>query len=380
MTSLTAQFMKVWRVAWMGLATIATFAVVVMLLWPPVPRQASAKAQNEKPPDAAQLDSSGFIVVPAGSSLVQKLSIATIEPEQVSFPVLHVSGSIVARVVGGKSRLEDRWQFASDDVSTTYSDWIKSQAEIENAEKQLKTIQGLAESNIQRYEKLVNRLRKLVANGTEAPKDLSTAESDLAQAQLQAQQNTTAAENTLKLSRKNRVLLERQLQQVGLDPEIFASPEEEAVFLVANVPESQVDQVRTGQSCEAQLFALPGKKFGGHVEKMSPTVSSERRAMRVLFHLSDPQEHLKPGMYAEVGLGTDPREALLVPAEAMLHVGSADYLLVDAGGGKWRIAECQAGESHGDRIEIAKGLKPGDRIITQGAILLKPLVVLAKDK
>ena len=380
MTSITAQFMKIWRVAWMGIATTATIAVVVMLLWPPAPRQASAKAQNEKPPDAAQLDSSGHIVVPPASSLVQKLSIAAIEPEQVSFPVLHVSGSIVARVVGGKSRLEDRWQFASDEVSTTYSDWMKSQAEIENAEKQLKTIQGLAESNIQRYEKLVNRLRKLVANGTEAPKDLSTAESDLAQAQFQAQQNTTAAENTLKLARKNRVLLERQLQQAGLDPEIFANPEEEAVFLVANVPESHMDQVQTGQSCEAQLFALPGKKFGGHVEKMSPTVSSERRAMRVLFHLSDPQEHLKPGMYAEVGLGTDPREALLVPAEAMLHVGSVDYLLVDAGGGKWRIAQCTAGESHGDRIEIAKGLKAGDRIITQGAILLKPLVVLAKDK
>ena len=58
MTSLTAQFMKIWRVAWMGIATIATIAVVVMLLWPPAPRQASAKAHNEKPPDAARLDSS----------------------------------------------------------------------------------------------------------------------------------------------------------------------------------------------------------------------------------------------------------------------------------------------------------------------------------
>jgi RND family efflux transporter MFP subunit len=380
MTSITAQFMKIWRVAWMGIATIGTIAVVVMLLWPPAPRQASAKAQNEKPPDAARLDSSGLIVVPPGSSLVQKLSVAAIKPEKVSFPVLHVSGSIVARLVGGKSRLEDRWQFANDEVSTTYSDWMKSQAEIDNAEKQLETIKGLAKTNVERYEKLVNRLKKLVENGTEAPKDLSVAESDLAQAQFQAQQNTTAAQNTLKLALKNRVLLERQLQQAGLDPSIFSSPEEESVYLVANVPESHIDQVQSGQSCEAHLFALPGQKFVGHVEKISPTVSAERRSLRVLFHLSDPQEHLKPGMYAEVGLGTDPRETLLVSAEAMLHVGSVDYLLVDAGGGKWRIAECEAGESHGDRIEIAKGLKAGDRIITQGAILLKPLVVLAKDK
>ncbi|MCE9526851.1 MAG: efflux RND transporter periplasmic adaptor subunit [Planctomycetales bacterium] len=380
MTSISAQFMQVWRVAWMGIATVATLAVVTMLLWPPAPRKASSKSQEEKAPDAAQLDSSSNIVIAAGSSLLQKLTTSVIQPESVSFPVLHVSGSIVARLVGGKSRVEDRWQFSSPDVSMTYSDWMKSQTEIENAEKQLTTIKGLAESNIHRYEKLVDRLKKLVANGTEAPKDLSTAESDLAQAQFQAQQNITAAENTLKLARKNRVLLERQLQQAGLDAEIFDKPEEESVFLIANVPESQMDQVQAGQACEAQLFAVPGKKFVGHVEKMSSTVSSERRALRVLFHLTDPEEHLKPGMYAEVGLGTDARKALLVPAEAMLHVGSLDYLLVDAGGGKWRIAECKAGESHGDRIEIATGLKPGDRIITQGAILLKPLVVLAKDK
>lgn len=380
MTSITAQFMQVWRVTWMGFSTLATLAVVTMLLWPPAPRQASSKSIEEKPPESAQLDSSGDIVIAPGSSLLQKLSIATIEPESVSFPVLHVSGSIVARLVAGTSRVEDRWQFASPEISTTYSDWTKSQTEIENAEKQLTTIKGLAESNIQRYEKLVTRLRKLVANGTEAPKDLSVGESDLAQAQFQAQQNITAAENTLKLARKNRVLLERQLQQAGLDAGIFAAPEEESVYLIANVPESQMDQVKEGQACQAQLFALPGQKFVGHVEKMSTTVSSERRALRVLFHLSDPGEHLKPGMYAEVGLGSDARKALLVPAEAMLHVGSLDYLLVNAGAGKWRIAECEAGESHGDRIEIAKGLQAGDRIITQGAILLKPLVVLAKDK
>src|SRR6185436_4482078 len=129
------------------------------------------KPHAEPPRENAKLDSSGNIVISKDSSLQQKLSSTQIKPEMVSFPVLRVSGSIVARVVAGKARVEDRWQFAGEDVSTTYSDWIKSQTEIENAEKQLTTIQGLADSNIKRYEKLVDRLRKLVANGTEAPKN-----------------------------------------------------------------------------------------------------------------------------------------------------------------------------------------------------------------
>src|SRR3954469_19268426 len=162
MTSISLQLMRVWRVAWMGIATLATIAVVVMLLWPPPARQASAQTKVEAPPEAARLDSEGDILIPAGSSLAQKLSTALVQPESVAFPVLHVNGFIIARLVAGESRIEDRWQFASEEISTTYSDGVKSETEIENAGKQLNTITDLAQSNIQRYEKIVARLRKLV--------------------------------------------------------------------------------------------------------------------------------------------------------------------------------------------------------------------------
>ena len=64
--------------------------------------------------------------------------------------------------------------------------------------------------------------------------------------------------------------------------------------------------------------------------------------------------------------------------KAMLHVGSEDYLLVELGAGRWKIAPCVAGEAHGNKIEITSGLSAGDKIIGRGAILLKPLVVQAK--
>src|SRR5882724_11487651 len=95
MTSISLQLMRVWRVAWMALATLATVGVVVMLLWPPPARQASAQTKVEKPPEAARLDSEGDILIPGGSSLAQKLSLAVVEPENVAFPVLHVNGFII---------------------------------------------------------------------------------------------------------------------------------------------------------------------------------------------------------------------------------------------------------------------------------------------
>jgi membrane fusion protein, heavy metal efflux system len=362
----------------MTLSSIATIAVVVMLLWPPPERQVSAKPAASVAPDAFRLSEEGDILIPAGSPLEQKVDVVDVLPDEVSFPVLRVTGSIVVRLIDGAKAPEDRWQFSTEELSSTYAEWLKAQAEIENGEKQLVKVNELAKSTVARYTDIVVRLRKLVATGTEAPKDLMTAEADLKQAELQGQKDIYSAESAVKLAKKNLASLERKFQQAGLDPQVFAAPEEDMTLVVANVPEQKMTVVHEGQACTAQLYGYPGHPFAGHVERIGTTVSQDRRAMRVLFHITDTDDLLKPGMFAEIGLGTDARPALMVPAEAMLHVGSADYLLVQAGPGRWRITPCVAGEAHGSKIEITSGLSAGDRIIGRGAILLKPLVVQAK--
>ena len=91
--------------------------------------------------------------------------------------------------------------------------------------------------------------------------------------------------------------------------------------------------------------------------------------------LVNPRFSLKPGMFADVDLGTDAREALLAPADGLLHVGRSDYMLAAASSGVWRITEVRVGEVRGGRAEVLEGLKAGDRVIGRGAILLKPIVV-----
>jgi cobalt-zinc-cadmium efflux system membrane fusion protein len=359
----------------MTLSSIATLAVVIVLLWPPRERQVSAKPSSNPVPEAFRLSADGEILIPDDSPLKQKVDIVAIEPEEVSFPVLRVTGSIVARLIDGSKAPEDRWQFSTEELSSAYAEWIKTQAEIENTEKQLVKVRELAQSTVSRYTDIVERLRKLVKTGTEAPKDLMTAEADLKQSELQGQKDIYSAESTVKLAKKNLASLERKFQQAGLDPQAFVAAEEDATLVVANVPEQKMTVVHEGQACTAQLYGYPGHLFEGHVERIGTTVSQDRRAMRVLFHLTDKEDSLKPGMFAEIGLGTDQRRALLVPAEGMLHVGSTDYLLVEAAPGRWQITPCIAGEAHGAKVEITSGLEAGQRIMGRGAILLKPLVV-----
>src|SRR5438874_9746633 len=155
-------FVKTWRVTWMTLSSIATLAVVILLLWPPPERQVSAKPAIQNTPDACRLSADGDILIPPGSTLEHKLEIVEVQSDHVSFPVLRVTGSIVARLMDGAKTEEERWQFSTEELSNTYAEWLKSETEIANAKKQLDKVRELAESAVGYRNKVVDRLTKLV--------------------------------------------------------------------------------------------------------------------------------------------------------------------------------------------------------------------------
>jgi len=95
----------------------------------------------------------------------------------------------------------------------------------------------------------------------------------------------------------------------------------------------------------------------------------------VLFELSDPEGVLRPGMFAEVGLGTDEREAILIPSDGLLHVDLDDYAIVQVDTDEWRPQVVRVGEEFHGSFEVLRGLSPGNAVITRGTILLKPSVV-----
>jgi hypothetical protein len=156
-------------------------------------------------------------------------------------------------------------------------------------------------------------------------------------------------------------------------------------IVVSEVPEAKVGLVRKNQACVARFFAFKDELFEGYLASLSPSLSRERRTLRVFFEVRDPHSRLKPAMFAEIGLDASTRDVLLVSADGVLHIGRADYVLAGGEQGVWRIVEVTVGELHRvklnggerDEIEILSGLQPGTRVLGSGAILLKPLVVRA---
>jgi hypothetical protein len=318
-----------------------------------------------------------LISVKAGSLLEQKFNISTVKKEKINTPLLMVTGAVVARLPIGSAPMEDRWQFNSIDLSGVYTDWQRAQAEKEFNSKRLVKIRELTAAQYNSQKLAVDRLRKLVATGTEAIRDLTAAEANLLQVQLEGQKDVYEAETELTVATRTHAALERKLLQEGVDPVLLENSNPGVSLIMADVPELRINLVSVGQACTARFYGLPNQVFSGKVRSIAPTLSSERHTLRVFFELNDQADQFKPGMYAEIGLGTDPRDAVLIPTDGVLHSGNADYVLIGAEPDLWRITEVQVGENLDERIEILSGLTESQRVIGNGAILLKPMLVQA---
>jgi len=365
------------RNIWMGLAAIGTVVVLFVVV-----RQPKGGPTNPRdlstPAEVAKVVAPGLIDITAGSLLERKLDQQPVKTETVSFPLLTVTGAIAARIVPGAGKPEDRWQFSNPDLSNTFGDWQRANTEVEHATNQLAKTRELATAQVARFREVSARLERLVKAGTDAPKDLAAAKADLIQAQIQGQKDVFDAESALNLARRNRTAAERQLFQGGVDPSLLAATES-TVVVVADVPEAKAASIAVGQECEVRFYALPDAVFSARVARIAPTVSVERRTLRVLFEINDSNDRLKPGMFADIGLGTEPRAALLIPTDAVLHVGNGDFVFARKQQGPWRVTKIQLGESRGTSIEVREGLAADDEVIGAGAILLKPFVVEALD-
>ena len=115
----------------------------------------------------------------------------------------------------------------------------------------------------------------------------------------------------------------------------------------------------------------------------APVLNAEQRTLRVLFIVDDPMDLLRPGMFARIGVGTDERQTVQVPADCILHIGSDDVILVVKPDGnstdssllEIRTLACQ--EQINSEVEVRSGVKVGETVVAKNAILLKPIIVKA---
>jgi hypothetical protein len=316
------------------------------------------------------------------STLAHKIKKVPVTKVKISTPILSVTGTVVASLRQGNGK-SDYWQFHTPEILTAFTDWQKAVDDIKFQENLLTKIEKLESERQKAQAKIVEKLVETVNAGAAAGKELDEARLKLYEQEIQKDRAIHEQQKLIKDARRTEAALTRQLQLAGLDPELLQGLKNDTDIVMAEVPESKVSLVEDPkkaklekkQACTARFFGVPNQVFSGYVISVAPVLSKEKRTLRVLFQIHDPKDQVYAGMFGDIGVGTNARDTILIPADAVLHLGQFDYVLKASDkADEWLVTIVDIGESHGQNLEVLRGLAEGDEILGKGVILLKPYI------
>lgn len=136
------------------------------------------------------------------------------------------------------------------------------------------------------------------------------------------------------------------------------------------VPENDLASLREGLVIEAASAAYPGRRFAGRVLSVDSRIDATTRAVTVRAGIPNADGALRPGMFVNVTLTRDRREAIVIPEEALVPEQDKQFVFVVANGVATK-REVRIGARRPGRVEIASGLEVGERIVVEGTVKVR---------
>jgi Cu(I)/Ag(I) efflux system membrane fusion protein len=152
---------------------------------------------------------------------------------------------------------------------------------------------------------------------------------------------------------------------------LFQIADTSTVWIVADVAEQDIAQIRTGGKASVRVDAYPGKVLTGTVAYIYPTLKAETRTVSVRIELANPGGLLKPAMYAQVEFDAGgSRSVVAVPSAAVIDSGVRKVVVVDLGEGRFEPREVKTGVRGDALVEILDGVREGERVVAAGNFLI----------
>ncbi len=260
-----------------------------------------------------------------------------------------------------------------------------SAEQVKAAIAQAKASAKLAEVNF-------GRSKQLVADGIVAKADLDekTAMYDARQADVKAQEaNLLAAEEAIAAQRAEVARIE-QLSDfkrvtapwdgiitqrncavgnlitpaaLAAGRDLFRLSDISKLRVFVNVPQSNVDDVRVGQSAKVRVPEL-NRVLTGAVVRNSNALENQTRTLLAEVNVTNQRRALLPGMYVQVTIETqNPRKMVLVPGDTIVTRADGIFVAVVTPANTIEFRKIQVGRDFGTEIEAVSGLAEGDRVV-----------------
>jgi Cu(I)/Ag(I) efflux system membrane fusion protein len=142
------------------------------------------------------------------------------------------------------------------------------------------------------------------------------------------------------------------------------------VWVIANVYESDMQYIKTGQTAQISSSAYPNEEIAAKINFINPVFNQESRTMEVRIDVSNKGQKLKPDMYVKVKLNTYAQQTIGVPKNAVIRTGERNIVYVEKETGVYEPREITIGYEQDGYYAVTSGLKEGESVVSSGGFLI----------
>jgi cobalt-zinc-cadmium efflux system membrane fusion protein len=136
------------------------------------------------------------------------------------------------------------------------------------------------------------------------------------------------------------------------------------VWILCDVYENDLANVRLGEKADVRLNAYPNQTFTGTISNVGPVLDPNIRTVKVRIEMRNPGL-MRPGMFVSATFhGRHEERRAAVPATALLHLHDRDWVFVPVQNNQFRRTEVVGGAMlPGGLQEIVSGIAPGQQVV-----------------
>lgn len=248
-------------------------------------------------------------------------------------------------------------------------------------------VKQISETNaqIRMAERNLNQLEEMYADKMATAKDVQEAREGLTilRAEMARLENVAKVNGYSKMSTASlvspingfvvgkSVFNDSYIDATNNDAPAFEIADLSTVWVIADVYESDIWKVKSGDSVTVEVVAYPNVKFHGVINKVYNILDNVSKTMKVRVCLDNKQGLLKPGMFATVhiSISDDIRPMLQVPTKSIIFENGHDYVVV-CDDKKHLRRQLIKIEGYGDMCAfVSSGLSKGEMVVSENALL-----------
>jgi RND family efflux transporter MFP subunit len=200
---------------------------------------------------------------------------------------------------------------------------------------------------------------------------------DISQEQIDALEQSKTASRTIQfISPYSGFIVEKRgdsLEGMKLSPgmSVLKLADHSTLWAGVEFYEDDIRHLRVGQHVTVEVDAFPGRRWSGRILLFRPAVNPRTRTLTAFVEVTNPDLRLLPQMYVNVSSRAGGvANALVVPAQAVLHSGDRSVVIVAKDGGRFEPREVRLGMASEGMQQVTDGLSPGDQVVTSSQFLI----------